>query len=547
MIQCKECQSSFEITDRHRDFYARVQVPEPTFCPECRLQRRFAFRNERKMYRRKCDLTGKNIISFHHPDKPYKVYDQAEWWSDKWNPMSYGREFDFSRPFFEQFRELQLAVPRISMTVSHCENCEYAPYSVDSKNCYMCISCLGSEDLYYSYQTNSSRDCVDCSLCTRCELCYECLYCVQLFQSGFCQNCENGENLWFCQDSKNCKNCIGCKNLLNKEYHVFNQPVTKTEFEALKTSLLNHQILRQVEAKAKAFFLTQIQRANYLVNCENCTGDHLANSKNTFVSFDNREIEDGYYLYVGPRNVRDCQDMHYSPNTELVYEAMSAVNNFNTKFVLHSWDNKNSAYIDECFYSQDLFGCIGVRHQQYCILNKQYSKEEYGRLLPRILEHMTKTGEWGEFFPMNLSTFAYNETLAQDYFPLSEAETVARGLEWRDFHDEPLKVEKEIPANRLPDATPQVPEDILNWAIVCEATNRPFKLQKQELQFYRKLGLPVPHLHPDERYNRRMALRNPLRLYDRTCAKTGQPLKTTFAPERPELVVSEEYYLKTVY
>jgi len=31
---------------------------------------------------------------------------------------------------------------------------------------------------------------------------------------------------------------------------------------------------------------------------------------------------------------------------------------------------------------------------KYCILNKQYSKEEYEELVPKIIEHMQKTGEW---------------------------------------------------------------------------------------------------------------------------------------------------------
>ena len=81
-------------------------IPPPTLSPDCRAQRRLAFRNERHLYHRKSDLSGKQIISCFSPDKLTKVFSQDEWWSDAWDPLEYGRDFDFSRPFFEQFAEL---------------------------------------------------------------------------------------------------------------------------------------------------------------------------------------------------------------------------------------------------------------------------------------------------------------------------------------------------------------------------------------------------------------------------------------------------------
>ena len=37
---------------------------------------------------------------------------------------------------------------------------------------------------------------------------------------------------------------------------------------------------------------------------------------------------------------------------------------------------------------------------------------------------MMKTGEWGEFFPSSLSPFGYNETVAQEHFPMSREEVL---------------------------------------------------------------------------------------------------------------------------
>ena len=79
---CKKCSSNFDITDFDLEFYKKVspkfnwekfQIPAPTFCPDCRQQRRLSFRNERNLYKRKCDATEKEIISIYSPDKKYLI------------------------------------------------------------------------------------------------------------------------------------------------------------------------------------------------------------------------------------------------------------------------------------------------------------------------------------------------------------------------------------------------------------------------------------------------------------------------------------------
>ncbi len=104
--QCKKCDVSFEITDKDLEFYDKISpifngekysIPTPKLCPDCRQQRRLSFRNERKLYKRKCDATGKNIVSIYSPGKPYKVYNSDFWWSDSWDAMDYGKDFDFNK------------------------------------------------------------------------------------------------------------------------------------------------------------------------------------------------------------------------------------------------------------------------------------------------------------------------------------------------------------------------------------------------------------------------------------------------------------------
>ena len=160
---------------------------------------------------------------------------------------------------------------------------------------------------------------------------------------------------------------------------------------------------------------------------------------------------------------------------------------------------------------------------------------------------MQKTGEWGEFFPASISPFGYNETVAQEYFPLSKEEALKQGFNWSDYEAPFPKVDKTIPGEKLPDDIGKIPDDVLNWAILCEVTKKPFKIIKQELDFYRKHNIPLPKRHPDERHLDRMKLRNPRHIFNRKCDKCHTEMQTTYAPDRPEKVYCESCYNKEVY
>tara|TARA_Y100000310_G_C20588758_1_gene766841 strand:+ start:532 stop:1011 length:480 start_codon:yes stop_codon:yes gene_type:complete len=159
---------------------------------------------------------------------------------------------------------------------------------------------------------------------------------------------------------------------------------------------------------------------------------------------------------------------------------------------------------------------------------------------------MQRTGEWGEFFPPELSAFGYNETMAQTFFPLKKEEVQDQKWQWSDY-EMPVEAEKTIPAAALPDGASDVPDEVLDWAILCKETSKPFKIVRKELEFYRGQGLPLPRRHPDQRHADRFAYKNPYRLWKRNCAKTGEEIWTSYAPERPEIVYSEEAYKAEIY
>jgi hypothetical protein len=184
---CAHCSSAFTITQDDLAFYDKVSpvfngkkelVPPPTLCPDCRMQRRLSFRNERNLYHRKCDLTGRSIVSAYSADKPFIAYQSDEWHSDKWDAYQYGRDFDFSRPFFGQFMELKLVVPRAALVTSmqaEDYNCSYINFAGSSRNCYMTFDSDFNEDSYYTKVLKHSKKCVDCAFVHGSELCYDCI------------------------------------------------------------------------------------------------------------------------------------------------------------------------------------------------------------------------------------------------------------------------------------------------------------------------------------------------------------------------------------
>jgi len=562
MKTCNQCKSQFEITDDDKEFFDRVSpifggkkypIPEPTLCPDCRQQRRLAFVNESKLYYCKCDLTGKQIISIYHPDSPFKVYNQKDWNGQKgWDPLDYGRDFDFNRPFFDQFNDLLHDVPHPSLATNYelNQNSEFTNYSGSVKDCYLIFHADFNESCYYGYGVKKCEYCVDCTRVLECRHCYECVDCTRCYNLKFSRDCENCSDGYLLDDCIGCHDCLGCSGLRNKQYHINNKSYSKKDYQKFFNQFqLNHYSkIKQFKEMAKKSRLEFPKKFQHIINCQNSYGDYLIDCKNTLCSFDCSDLEDCAYCYQLSLGAKNCHEVYqFGLNIEMCYEC--TITGYNTQRALFSHHITEQCHdilysMSCCKGSSDLLGCFGLKREKHCILNKQYTEEEYQKLLPRIIRHMQKNHEWGEYFPMSISPFAYNETRAQEYFPLDAKGAFRAGLKWRE--DMEVKSYKG-PQYEVPDRIEEVSDDILKQILVCEETEKPYKIIPQELKFYREHGIPIPRRCPDQRHLDRMALRNPRKLYDRKCDNCQKPIRTTYAPDRPEKVYCEDCYLKTVY
>lgn len=562
---CQNCKKDFVIEPDDFGFYEKINVPPPTFCPDCRFQRRLLFRNNRVFYKRECALCKKSLLSVYHKDKPYTVYCRDCWLGDKWDPMSYSRDYDFSRPFFEQFHELQTVVPKANLYQTNFISSEYCNYGTDFKQCYLLFGGKDNERVYFGNQVFESHDSFDIAFCSKTELSYE------IFESSRLNKVFFGYHSRYCIDSyylincQNCTNCFGCVELVNKKYCIFNKQYSKEEYEKyIKENIGSYKKHQANLKRLKELRLSLPHRYARITQCVNSTGDDIRDSKNIKQCFTCGQAENSKYLFFCRRNVNECYDNSFQGfESELLYEIAHGFGGSNSAFGIRNLHNQDSQYNEECHDCSHIFGCEGLRKKEYCIFNKQYTKEEYRKLLPRIIDQMKKDKEYGEFFPHKLSPFAYNETIAQEYFPLTKEEAILEGFSWQA--EEERKYNIDIKNIDIPDNIKDINEDIIGKVIECEHGGKckhqcteAYKILPEEFKFYKNMNLPLPHLCPNCRHYERINQRNPLKLWERVCMceksshfhgneKCDINFKTTYSPDRPEIVYCERCYQQEIY
>jgi len=240
-----------------------------------------------------------------------------------------------------------------------------------------------------------------------------------------------------------------------------------------------------------------------------------------------------------PGQTKDCYDISGCAQNELSYECHAVFPGYHIIFsTLNLNGSKEAIYSAFCDGGHDLLGCVGMKKGEYAVFNKEYKKAEYEKLVVKIIEHMKKTSEWGEFFPTAISPFAYNETVASEYFSLRKDEIMAKNWKWRD---------EEKPTG----------ENTYSRLQSCSSCNKNYKIIDQEKKYYQENNIFTPNKCPDCRHLERIKFRDSRSLWRRQCMCTqpdhghsGRCLKefeTTYSPERKELIYCEDCYNKEIY
>ncbi len=532
------------------------------------MTRIFIWRNERSFYHRNCSLCGDKIISVFE-DKNLNIYCQNCYLGDKWEGLDYGLDYDFTKPFFEQYLDLFKKVPEINLN-GHISNIDspYVNFIVEAKDCHFCFGGGYIENVMFSNVGLRTKDSMEIYFSMDNEWCYEILNSSKCYRVCFGNNLKDCMDSYFLQDCVNCNNCIMSCNLRNKSYIFKNEQYTKEEYFKIKDKFLYdlHHNLDSLKKEFKEFLILHPKKFANILKSEDSTGNNITESSNIVNSFN---ISKTQFCKNSQDIVGVARDIYDSTsagiNLERVYESMSVslgVSDLSFAMVIRN----NSFDINYCYSltsCSHCFACIGLRNKQYCILNHQYTKEQYEELVPKIIQHMSdmpyidekgRTYKYGEFFPSELSPFAYNETIAQEYFPLTKEQAIQQGYRWKDKEDRNYTID--IPSNDIPDDINDVNDDITTKVIECahkgecnQQCTEAFKIIPEELSFYRRMNLPLPHLCPNCRHYERLSQRNPLKLGHRSCMKPGctNTFETSYSPDRPEIVYCERCYQNEVY
>ncbi|MDE2030746.1 MAG: hypothetical protein KGI58_00600 [Patescibacteria group bacterium] len=536
---CQNCKQDFTIEPDDFSFYEKIKVPPPTFCPECRFERRAAFRNENKLFLVKDAFTKKDIFSLYPPEANRKVVTQEEWHSDTWSAFDYGKDIDWSRPFMTQVLELEKEVPIYNLNVQRMFNSPYSGNATGLKNCYLLFGSNDSENCLYGNEVDASRDCVDNSHINKSERCYDCFWiqnCYQCYGSIMSVDCSN---VWFSRDCLSCHDCIGCTNLRKSSYCIFNKQYTKEEYTKLISDMNLNSILdyKNMYEKSIKFWKTQINKYHQGLRNLDSTGSYVTDSKNVKYGYAIRGSENLKYcqLMLVPDN-KDCYDCCiWGQHTELSYEtSICGENSYNLKFCFNSWPScRDSEYCMNNFSSGNCFGCVGLKSAQYCILNKQYSKEEYTSLVSKIKKHMDEVPyidsqgliyKYGEFFPIEFSPFGYNNSLAIQQFSMNKEEAIKHGYPW--IEKEKNEYDISLKYSDLPQSISEVDNSILKEIIECEKCHKAYRIMPDELTFLKKENIPLPTKCVECRYQERIFHRLSFRLYNSSCMCNGVNDKT---------------------
>jgi hypothetical protein len=565
---CQNCKQDFIIEPEDFLFYEKIKVPAPTFCSECRMKRRMLWRNERIFYHRVCDSCGEKSLSV-FKDKNLKIFCQKCWWADSWDAINYGKEYNFSESFFNQFLELFRKVPQINLN-GHAtnKNSDYVNYIIQANQAYLCFGGGYLENVLFSNVGIRMKDSAEILFSNDCELCYEIVNCSNCYKLCYGNNLQDCIESYFLQDCVNCNNCIMSCNLRNESYVIKNKKYSKEDYFIKKEEFLK-ELNKDVSKIKEEFrdYLTKFpKKFSNILKSEFSTGNNIlesSNVKNSFNVSKSRMVKYSQDI-VGPAfDIYDSTSVGI--NLEKIFESMSI--SMNASDILFSVIARSNPYDLKYSFSlhasSHLFACVGLRNKQYCILNKQYTKEQYEELVPKIIQHMNdmpyidskgRIYKYGEFFPPELSPFCYNETVAQEYFPLTKEQALEQGYKWKDREERNYNID--IKTEEIPDNIQDVDESIIGKVIECQnkgneisQCTEAFKIIESEFQFYKRMNLPIPRFCPNCRHYNRLKQRNPLKLWHRKCMNKGcnNEFETSYAPDRPEIIYCEDCYKKEVY
>jgi hypothetical protein len=494
---CEHCKKEFIITDIELSLSEKIGLELSTLCSDCLLKQQLSFWLFGKFRKTKSDLSGESMITV-LPESRYPLYSLKEWHSDKWEALDYGVDYNPSELFFFQLQKLQEKVPHPHQNGVNNTNCDYCDDVWNSRDCYLSRSMEYCEDILYSYRNLKVKNSIEAVICFTSERCFSCLNCINSYKLFYSRNSKDCISSYFLFDCRNCQDCFMCWGLRGKSFCIENVQYTKEEYKEKIESfnLGSYSIIESFKKRFEEILKNEaIHKLNFNIKAYNSTGNNLLNVNNCQNCNTFSDSEDAVNSLRGMKhkstlNANGCWYMELSGNCG------ACLNAYALKYSTWS-SSRYSEYLDLCIECEYCFGCVGLKKKKYCILNKQYAKEQYEELKNQIISDMKRNGEYGKFLPYSMGPGPFNLSTVYLYFPETKKEDILKlGGYWQDIDESDMKG---IPTIDLPDSIMDVSNDICSQSLICPETGWRFNISDNELSFYKQNNIPLPRKHFDIR------------------------------------------------
>jgi hypothetical protein len=276
----------------------------------------------------------------------------------------------------EEYEALKRKLPRTGTVQFGCENCDWGDHVFNSANGYYVFDGSQIQDSMYSYNSFKEVGCIDTHWNSTCERCYETLDSIECTDCYFSQYLGQSYNMYYCFNCDSCNDCFGCVQLSNKSYCIFNVQYTEEEYKE-KLPELKKMVPEEVMKKIKELELKFPKIQSYFAdNINSDYTDYVYKSRNAYYCFDCISIEDCGFVSVS-NECKDSWDCSYIFRCEHCAECVDSDECYNCYAAQNCSRCYDSAFIFGCADCNNCFMCSSLTNAKYCILNVQYTPEEY--------------------------------------------------------------------------------------------------------------------------------------------------------------------------
>ena len=528
---CRITGERFSVSADDIAMYRLLCVPPPTTSPWYRTLVRAAFFPYR-LRSSFCAKTQQSFVGTYRSDSPFTVYRPEVWWSDAWDPKEYGRTAQPDAPFLPQWYALFRAVPRPgSSRDPESVNSEYTVGGMQFKDCYYVIGGIKAEDVAYTIAAEWSRSCLDGVWYEHAERCYDSVRLCDCYQTVGSINVTHGRDVAFCYDGSSIEHCFGGFNLRHRTHVFLDEQLDAATYTQRRAALrLGH---RPTYERFQEWFREGYRdRAMHAMvrreKCERCVGSSIESCSDAYFAFCASECTNVRYV-EGSSQVRDSAEISGSAAVERSYELAGAAHTNRAICVSVIRSGRDIEYCVDCHHCEHCFGCVGLRGAKFCILNQQYTEDEYWDTVDRLKTAMLARGEYGEFFPAAYAPVPFEDSRASYGYAFTRAERTHLQF-WTVGDEAPSDGGPSIPPDDIRSASPE----ILAQSFRCTESGRSFRITPQELSFLQREDLPLPTRHPEVRMEQRYRLLpTTMRLYERACTQCGTKDLSDIPPDDP--------------